>query len=58
MKLEVRIQPENNPEGISLNFNVPIPDKHVNILKESGKLISAITNAIRNIKGELREDQE
>lgn len=56
MKLEVRIQPEDNPEGISLEFDVPIPDKHVNILKESTKLISAVTQAIQKIKDEMRED--
>lgn len=56
MKLNIVIQPDNNPEGISLDFNVPVPDKYVNILKESGKLISAVTQAIQNIKGELKED--
>ena len=56
MKLEIHIQPEDNPEGISLKFHVPIPDKHVNILKESTKLISAVTEAIQKIKDEMRED--
>jgi len=63
MNLQVRIQPEDNSEGIDLDFSVPIPDKHVRILKESGKLISAVTEAIQNasqaiqnIKGELKED--
>lgn len=56
MKLEIKIQPENNPEGISLDFDVPVPDKYVNILKESGRIISAVTQAIQNIKDELRED--
>lgn len=53
MKLKVEIQPENNPEGISLNFDVPISDKHINIIKESGKIIFAVTEAIQKIKDEL-----
>ena len=56
MKLNIVIQPENNPEGISLDFNVPISDKHVNILKEGSKLIFAVTEAINKIKEELKED--
>jgi len=56
MKLGIKIQPEDNPEGISLDFDVPVPDKYVNILKESGKLISAVTQAIQNIKDELNEE--
>jgi len=63
MNLQVKIQTEDNSEGISLDFNVPIPDKHVKILKESGNLISAVTGAIQNaaqafqnIKDEMRED--
>jgi len=56
MKLKVQIQPEDNQEGIDLDFIVPIPDKHVKILRESGKVISAVTEAIQNIKDELREE--
>lgn len=58
MKLGIRIEPEDNPDGISLDFEVPIPQKHINVIKESGKLISAVKDAIQNIKGELREDKE
>jgi hypothetical protein len=56
MNLQVSIKPEDNSEGIDLNFNVPIPDKHVNILKEGSKLIFAVTEAITKIKDELKED--
>jgi hypothetical protein len=56
MKLHITVQPKDNSEDTGLDFDVPIADKHVNILKESGKLIYAITQAIQNIKGELRKD--
>lgn len=53
MKLNIKVQSPNDPE-IDLEFDVPIPEKHFKILKESGKLVFAITEAIENIKAEFK----
>jgi len=56
MKLGIRIQSADEPESINIEFDVPVPDKYVNILKQSGKLVLAVTQAIQNIKDELHEN--
>ena len=58
MKLEVRVQPKEEPKDFSINFDVDIgiPKKQLNVAKEGIKLISAIASAIESIKNELREE--
>jgi len=54
MKLKIDIRPENG--GSSLSFNVDLPKKHFNIIKESTKLITSVTEAVKKIQGELKEE--
>jgi len=59
MKLKIKVQPQDDTKGIEVQVDVPIPEKHLRILKESGRLAFAITEAIKNIKAELKgEDTE
>jgi len=53
MKLKIDIRPENG--GSSLSFNVDLPKKHFNIIKESTKLIASITESIKTIEHEIKE---
>jgi hypothetical protein len=55
MKLDMKVQSPNDPE-IDLEFEVPIPDRLFKILKESGRLVFAITQAIENMRAEFKNE--
>lgn len=56
MKLIVTLEAEDEKAG-KLAFEVDLPKKHFNILKESTKLIASVTSAIKNIKGEFGKEE-
>jgi len=56
MKFDIKVQPQDDTEGIEVQVDVPIPEKHLRILKESGRLAFAIAEAIKNIKADIKNE--
>jgi len=56
MKLTVTLEPEDKSAS-GLIFDVDIPKKQFNIAKESAKLITSVTTAIKNIKNEVSQEE-
>lgn len=54
MKLVITLQPENTKKG-AVVFDVDVPEKHFNIVKQSAKLVASVTEAIQAISKELGE---
>jgi len=55
MKLVVTMQPEDSKKG-SVAFDVDVPEKHFNIVKQSARLVASVTEAVKAISKELNED--
>jgi len=53
MKLQISIKPEGEETGIT--FAVEVPQKHLDIAKESLNLIAAVSSAVKNIRSQLKE---
>lgn len=56
MKLIVTLETEDEKAG-KLAFEVDLPKKQFNILKESANLIASVTSAIKNIKSEFSKEE-
>ena len=56
MKLIVTLAAEDEKVG-KLAFEVDLPKKQFNILKESAKLVASVTKAIHNIKSEFSKEE-
>lgn len=56
MKLIVTLESEGEKAG-KLHFEFDLPQKQFNLLKESAKLIAAVTSAIQNIKSEFGKEE-
>ena len=54
MKLIVTLAAEDEKAG-KVKFEVDLPRKQFNILKESAKLIASITESIKAIQHEIKE---
>ncbi|MEE9316277.1 MAG: hypothetical protein V3U97_04115 [bacterium] len=55
MKLVITLQPEDDKRG-SIVFDVDVPVKHFNIIKESARLVASVTEAVKSIAKELGEE--
>ena len=55
MKLVITMQPEDSNKG-SVAFDVEVPEKHFNIVKQSARLIASVTEAVKAISKEIHED--
>ena len=56
MKLIVTLEAEDEKAG-KLAFEVDLPKKHFNILKESANLVASVTSAIQNIRSEFSKEE-
>ena len=55
MKLVITMQPEDSNKG-SVAFDVEVPEKHFNIVKQSARLIASVTEAVKAISKEIHEN--
>ena len=56
MKVIVTLESDDEKVG-KLAFEVDLPKKQFNILKESAKLVASVTSAIENIKSEFSKEE-
>jgi len=55
MKLVITMQPEDSKKG-AVAFDVEVPEKHFNIVKQSARLIASVSEAVKGISKELSEN--
>lgn len=56
MKLNIAITPEDKKDAPGIVFDVDLPQKHFDIAKHSMRLVTAIKDAIENIREDLKEE--
>ena len=55
MKVIVTLESDDEKVG-KLAFEVDLPRKHFNIIKESTRLIASVTSAIKSIRSEFSKE--
>lgn len=55
MKLVITLQPEDDKKG-GIVFDVDVPVKHFNIIKQSARLVASVSEAVQAISKELSEE--
>ncbi len=54
MKLVITLQPEGKKGAVV--FDVDVPEKHFNIVKQSARLVASVSEAVKAISKELIEN--
>lgn len=57
MKLVITLQPEDDKKG-AVVFDVDVPVKHFNIIKQSARLVASVSEVVKSIAKEFSEDAQ